>query len=126
MPAFSALRPAESAESQDRTGDTMIFSHVLYQLSYLGLAFWMFISKAKPILPRSSALVKRNCRAKVGGKSPGAPSKPLCILEGLLQRPAHHLHRRLQAGPQLEANRSLVHQHPQSIQCTGAAGLGLL
>ncbi len=28
---------AESAESQDRTGDTAIFSRVLYQLSYLGL-----------------------------------------------------------------------------------------
>ena len=28
------LRP--SAESQDRTGDTAIFSRVLYQLSYLG------------------------------------------------------------------------------------------
>jgi hypothetical protein len=26
-----------SAESQDRTGDTAIFSRVLYQLSYLGL-----------------------------------------------------------------------------------------
>jgi hypothetical protein len=24
------------AESQNRTGDTVIFSHVLYQLSYLG------------------------------------------------------------------------------------------
>jgi hypothetical protein len=24
------------AEGQNRTGDTMIFSHVLYQLSYLG------------------------------------------------------------------------------------------
>jgi hypothetical protein len=31
------LRQAENAESQNRTGDTMIFSHVLYQLSYLGL-----------------------------------------------------------------------------------------
>ena len=29
--------PAESAETQDRTGDTAIFSRVLYQLSYLGL-----------------------------------------------------------------------------------------
>ena len=29
---------AESAESRDRTGDTAIFSRVLYQLSYLGLA----------------------------------------------------------------------------------------
>ena len=32
----SASLPAESAESQDRTGDTAIFSRVLYQLSYLG------------------------------------------------------------------------------------------
>ena len=30
------LFEAGSAESQNRTGDTMIFSHVLYQLSYLG------------------------------------------------------------------------------------------
>ena len=30
-------RLAESAESQNRTGDTAIFSRVLYQLSYLGL-----------------------------------------------------------------------------------------
>ena len=33
------LRPLESAESQTRTGDTLIFSQVLYQLSYLGLLF---------------------------------------------------------------------------------------
>jgi hypothetical protein len=37
MPAYSAIREAESAESQNRTGDTAIFSRVLYQLSYLGL-----------------------------------------------------------------------------------------
>jgi hypothetical protein len=36
MPASTTLHLAESAESQNRTGDTMIFSHVLYQLSYLG------------------------------------------------------------------------------------------
>ena len=30
---------AESAETQDRTGDTAIFSRVLYQLSYLGQVF---------------------------------------------------------------------------------------
>ena len=29
----------ESAETQDRTGDTAIFSRVLYQLSYLGQMF---------------------------------------------------------------------------------------
>jgi hypothetical protein len=34
---ISAHRQAESAESQNRTGDTAIFSRVLYQLSYLGL-----------------------------------------------------------------------------------------
>ncbi len=33
--AASALT-AHSAEGQNRTADTMIFSHVLYQLSYLG------------------------------------------------------------------------------------------
>ena len=27
---------AKSAEGRNRTGDTMIFSHVLYRLSYLG------------------------------------------------------------------------------------------
>lgn len=59
MPAYSALRPAESAESQNRTGDTMIFSHVLYQLSYLGLASWRLTSEAKGILPICDALVKR-------------------------------------------------------------------
>ena len=30
------LTVTESAETQDRTGDTAIFSRVLYQLSYLG------------------------------------------------------------------------------------------
>jgi YgiT-type zinc finger domain-containing protein len=37
MPAKRPAVQAESAESQDRTGDTAIFSRVLYQLSYLGL-----------------------------------------------------------------------------------------
>jgi hypothetical protein len=38
MPASkkSVHLSAESAESQNRTGDTAIFSRVLYQLSYLG------------------------------------------------------------------------------------------
>ena len=35
-PAILGYLPAESAETQDRTGDTAIFSRVLYQLSYLG------------------------------------------------------------------------------------------
>ena len=35
-PADLNIRP-RGAESQDRTGDTAIFSRVLYQLSYLGL-----------------------------------------------------------------------------------------
>jgi hypothetical protein len=37
---------AESAEGQNRTGDTMIFSHVLYQLSYLGTSRY-----SKPVTP---------------------------------------------------------------------------
>ena len=32
--------PAESAETQNRTVDTAIFSRVLYQLSYLGQIFY--------------------------------------------------------------------------------------
>ena len=31
----------ESAETQDRTGDTAIFSRVLYQLSYLGQMYFI-------------------------------------------------------------------------------------
>ena len=38
---FSAIISAESAETQDRTGDTAIFSRVLYQLSYLGLCIFL-------------------------------------------------------------------------------------
>ena len=33
-PSYSKV--GKSAEGQNRTGDTMIFSHVLYRLSYLG------------------------------------------------------------------------------------------
>ena len=35
-PRFRPCVLAGSAETQDRTGDTAIFSRVLYQLSYLG------------------------------------------------------------------------------------------
>ena len=34
----AARGPETGAEGRDRTGDTVIFSHVLYQLSYLGTA----------------------------------------------------------------------------------------
>ena len=36
-------RPWVGAESQIRTGDTVIFSHVLYQLSYLGACLVEFV-----------------------------------------------------------------------------------
>ena len=42
MPARLAIDQAESAESQNRTGDTAIFSRVLYLLSYLGLRLSKF------------------------------------------------------------------------------------
>ncbi len=38
-PRILGYKSAESAETQDRTGDTAIFSRVLYQLSYLGHVF---------------------------------------------------------------------------------------
>ena len=42
---FLAILSAESAETQDRTGDTAIFSRVLYQLSYLGKCIlFLFLS----------------------------------------------------------------------------------
>ena len=37
--SFWSVLLTESAETQDRTGDTAIFSRVLYQLSYLGQIF---------------------------------------------------------------------------------------
>ena len=40
-PRFLAITSAESAETQDRTGDTAIFSRVLYQLSYLGKCIFL-------------------------------------------------------------------------------------
>jgi hypothetical protein len=36
LPLERSVHPMGGAESQDRTGDTAIFSRVLYQLSYLG------------------------------------------------------------------------------------------
>ena len=36
LPLERSVHPVGGAESQDRTGDTAIFSRVLYQLSYLG------------------------------------------------------------------------------------------
>ena len=49
-------RPPVSAESQNRTGDTVIFSHVLYQLSYLGCK--LFPPSASPIVHFGEILVK--------------------------------------------------------------------
>ena len=40
-PHFLVHVLTESAETQDRTGDTAIFSRVLYQLSYLGQIFFV-------------------------------------------------------------------------------------
>ena len=76
MPAYPASRQAENAESQNRTGDTMIFSHVLYQLSYLGLNVllsWVkplcimkSLSQSPTILPICYALVKRKNQGRRG------------------------------------------------------------
>ena len=41
-PHFLTQLQVESAETQDRTGDTAIFSRVLYQLSYLGQTLLFF------------------------------------------------------------------------------------
>jgi hypothetical protein len=46
-----------SGQGQNRTADTMIFSHVLYQLSYLALQ------------PRLSGMKNPRCRSGAGGHS---------------------------------------------------------
>jgi hypothetical protein len=50
---------AESAESQNRTDDTAIFSRVLYQLSYLGR---MYVLPAPEILLDANGIVKQGVR----------------------------------------------------------------
>ena len=40
-PQITAFLLTGSAETQDRTGDTAIFSRVLYQLSYLGQCIFL-------------------------------------------------------------------------------------
>lgn len=68
MPAIRPLSQAESAESQNRTGDTMIFSHVLYQLSYLGLSSGI-LPKASlfytDVIPLSSAARSQSALKKL-------------------------------------------------------------
>jgi hypothetical protein len=58
----SAFFLSESAETQNRTGDTAIFSRVLYQLSYLGQ---MFICKASVILLGDRGIVKQRPSRRV-------------------------------------------------------------
>ena len=47
------VRSGLGAEGRNRTGDTMIFSHVLYQLSYLGTR--TYSSRASAPGPASAA-----------------------------------------------------------------------
>jgi hypothetical protein len=55
-----------SGQGQNRTADTMIFSHVLYQLSYLALQ------------PRLSGTKNPRCGSGAGGHSnlPDSPAGP--------------------------------------------------
>ena len=54
----SDLFEARSAESQDRTDDTAIFSRVLYQLSYLGL--FVRFSQMRANFTRCMRIVKHH------------------------------------------------------------------
>ena len=69
LPLERSVHPMGGAESQDRTGDTAIFSRVLYQLSYLG-----------PMANQPSAARRRVERyhgppeaSNRGGRPPSAP-----------------------------------------------------
>ena len=67
-PRFRPCVLAGSAETQDRTGDTAIFSRVLYQLSYLGDQYFLLSVRdftrtymdcqEKPLLCSSLILIK--------------------------------------------------------------------
>ena len=47
--SMNATTSRGGAESQDRTGDTAIFSRVLYQLSYLGpMANQALVTRRRP------------------------------------------------------------------------------
>ena len=59
---ISWLNFSQSAETQDRTGDTTIFSRVLYQLSYLGKTIFC---KAVVILHVLIEIVKKSMRIRL-------------------------------------------------------------
>ena len=54
---MASREQANGARGRNRTADTMIFSHVLYQLSYLGLNVGI-IHQSATILPTCGMLVK--------------------------------------------------------------------
>lgn len=68
----AVLRPrTKGAEAQNRTGDTTVFSRVLYQLSYLG-------NRGDSILFQVIFLSTPNNRSVVDGIESGKPKKFLC------------------------------------------------
>jgi hypothetical protein len=60
------------AESQDRTGDTAIFSRVLYQLSYLGPVRRTGSPSARGKVPRLSETLQGNAGGACGGPALGS------------------------------------------------------
>ena len=61
-----------SAETQNRTGDSAIFSRVLYQLSYLGVALPRVLAKERLIVPIrgggcQAKVIPVTCSARVAG-----------------------------------------------------------
>ena len=54
------VRP-RGAESQNRTGDTLIFSQVLYQLSYLGSLRWIVLVALDGVKKEGVGVVMSSC-----------------------------------------------------------------
>ena len=50
-----------NAESQNRTGDTLIFSQVLYQLSYLGSLRWIVLVALDGVKKEGVGVVMSSC-----------------------------------------------------------------
>ncbi len=88
------MRNRNGAQGRDRTTDTVIFSHVLYQLSYLGAEH-----------RRAGGLVKaRGYRGSVSGCPDKAESQPLQALQAYPAAATALRKRSLSSTPSLEGS----------------------
>ena len=89
-PQTGGVSFADSAESQNRTGDTAIFSRVLYQLSYLGREAGLY--PARIAVSRYPASGEIQARGEAHhephqARHPGSASSSACLTWGKTRAP---------------------------------------